>query len=33
VLAARSLFRTLPQAQLYAKIAAIEAGFDAAGIN
>ena len=33
LLAARSLFRTLPQAQLDAKIAAIEAGFDAAGIN
>src|ERR1043165_8297874 len=33
VLATRSLFRTLPQAQLDARVRAVEAGFDAAGIT
>ena len=33
VLATRSLFRTLPQAQLDARVRAVEAGFDAAGIK
>jgi Zn-dependent metalloprotease len=32
VLAARSLFRTLPAAELDARVRAVEAGFDAAGI-
>jgi Zn-dependent metalloprotease len=33
VLATRSLFRTLPQAQVDARVSAVEAGFDAAGIK
>jgi Zn-dependent metalloprotease len=33
VLTTRSLFRTLPQDQLNARVAAVEAGFDAAGIQ
>jgi len=33
VLATRSLFRTLPQAQVDARVLAVEAGFDAAGIK
>jgi Zn-dependent metalloprotease len=33
VLVTRSLFRTLPQDQLDARVAAVEAGFDAAGIK
>jgi Zn-dependent metalloprotease len=32
-LATRSLFRTLPQHQIDARAAAVEAGFDAAGIG
>jgi Zn-dependent metalloprotease len=33
VLTTRSLFRTLPQDQINARVAAVEAGFDAAGIQ
>jgi Zn-dependent metalloprotease len=33
VLATRSLFRALPRHQLDARVAAVEAGFDAAGIK
>jgi len=33
VLATRSLFRTLPQKQIDARVAAVEAGFEAAGIK
>jgi hypothetical protein len=33
VLATRSLFRSLPQAQIDARARAVEAGFDAAGIK
>lgn len=33
VIAARSLFRTLPQAQIEARVRAVEAGFDAAGVK
>jgi Zn-dependent metalloprotease len=32
VTATRSLFRTLPQPQIDARVQAVEAGFDAAGI-
>jgi hypothetical protein len=33
VLATRSLFRKLPQKQIDLRVAAVEAGFDAAGIR
>ena len=33
VLATRSLFRALPQHRIDARVAAVEAGFDAAGIR